>query len=60
MLGTRTFQRPDGPGASTSMAPRTAVYACATLFQKSAFVALVCNFKFCCKNDDFSRCFVDF
>ena len=23
MLGTRTFQRPDGPGASTSMAPRT-------------------------------------
>ena len=24
MLGTRTFQRPDGPGASTSMTPRTA------------------------------------
>ena len=26
MLGTRTFQRPDGPGASTSMAPRTAFH----------------------------------
>ena len=26
MLGTRTFQRPDGPGASTSMAPRTAIH----------------------------------
>ena len=23
MLGTRTFQRPDGPGASTFMTPRT-------------------------------------
>ena len=26
MLGTRTFQRPDWPGASTSMAPRTAFH----------------------------------
>ena len=26
MLGTRTFQRPDGPGASTSMVPRTAFH----------------------------------
>ena len=26
MLGTRTFQRPNGPGASTSMAPRTAFH----------------------------------
>ena len=26
VLGTRTFQRPDGPGASTSMAPRTAFH----------------------------------
>ena len=26
MLGTRTFQRPDGPGASTAMAPRTAFH----------------------------------
>ena len=26
MLETRTFQRPDGPGASTSMAPRTAFH----------------------------------
>ena len=26
MLGTRNFQRPDGPGASTSMAPRTAFH----------------------------------
>ena len=26
MLGTRRFQRPDGPGASTSMAPRTAFH----------------------------------
>ena len=26
MLGTRTFQRPDRPGASTSMAPRTAFH----------------------------------
>ena len=26
MLGTRTFQRPDGPGASTCMAPRTAFH----------------------------------
>ena len=26
MLGTRTFQRPDGPGASTSLAPRTAFH----------------------------------
>ena len=26
LLGTRTFQRPDGPGASTSMAPRTAFH----------------------------------
>ena len=37
-----------------------AVYACATLFLESASVALVCNFKFWCKNDDFSRCIVDF
>ena len=26
MLGTRTFQRPDGPGASTSMGPRKAFH----------------------------------
>ena len=26
VLGTRTFQKPDGPGASTSMAPRTAFH----------------------------------
>ena len=26
MLGTRTLQRPDGPGASSSMAPRTAFH----------------------------------
>ena len=26
MLGTRTFKRPDGSGASTSMAPRTAIH----------------------------------
>ena len=26
MLGTPTFQRPDGPGASTSMPPRTAFH----------------------------------
>ena len=26
VLGTRTIQRPDGPGASTSMAPRTAFH----------------------------------
>ena len=29
-MGTRTFQRPDGPGASTSMAPRTAFHRWAT------------------------------
>ena len=29
VLGTRTFQRPDGPGASTPMAPRTAFHRCA-------------------------------
>ena len=27
MLGIRTFQRPDGPGASTSMPPRTAFHS---------------------------------
>ena len=32
---------------------------CATLFLKSASVALVCDFEFWCKNDDFSRAFVD-
>ena len=37
-----------------------AVYACATLFPESVSVALVCDFKFCRKNDDFSRCFVNF
>ena len=26
MLGTRAFQRPEGPGASTSMATRTAFH----------------------------------
>ena len=29
MFGTRTFQRPDRPGASTSMARRTAFHRCA-------------------------------
>ena len=37
-----------------------AVFACATLFLKSASVALVCNFEFSCKNDDFWRDFVNF
>ena len=37
-----------------------AVYACATLFLESASVTLVCDFKFWCKNDDFSRDFVNF
>ena len=37
-----------------------AVYACATLFLKSASVALVCDFEFWCKNDDFSHDFVNF
>ena len=36
-----------------------AVFACATLFLKSASVALVCDFEFWCKNDDFSRNFVN-
>ena len=36
-----------------------AVYACATLFLKSASVALVCDFEVWCKNDDFSRDFVN-
>ena len=37
-----------------------AVYACATLFLKSASVALVCDFGLWCNNDDFSRDFVNF
>ena len=37
-----------------------AVYACATLFLKSASVVLVCDFELWCKNDNFSRDFVKF
>ena len=37
-----------------------AVYACATLFLNFASVALVRDFKFWCKNDDFSCDFVNF
>ena len=37
-----------------------ALYACTTLFLKSASVPLVCDFEVWCKNDDFSRDFVNF
>ena len=37
-----------------------ALYACTSLLLKSAYIALVCDFEFWCKNDDFSRAFVNF
>ena len=44
MLGTRTIQRPDGPGASTSMAPGRAFHrwgmSCTWLHQKSVMARL--------------------
>ena len=47
MLGTRTFQRPDVPGASTSMAPRTAFHRWAMSGawrrQKSLMALAVCR-----------------
>ena len=45
VLGTRTFQRPDGPGASTSMAPRTASHRLAMCWAWRRRESLMARFR---------------